>query len=79
MGAEPGSVYGQTGTMKDVLARCLKKTNVQVCTLPNVYMYCSVMQHSCACIMTGVFFCRLKINHEPHEFILDSGTVANNN
>jgi hypothetical protein len=22
-------------------------------------------------------FCRLKINHEPHEFILDSGTAAN--
>jgi hypothetical protein len=23
-------------------------------------------------------FCRLKINHESHEFILDPGTVANN-
>jgi hypothetical protein len=36
MGTELGSVYGQKGTMKDVLARCLKKTNVQVCTLFNV-------------------------------------------
>jgi hypothetical protein len=24
-----------------------------------------------------LFFCRLKINHESHEFILDSGTVVN--
>ncbi len=24
-----------------------------------------------------LFFCRLKINHEPHEIILESGTVAN--
>jgi hypothetical protein len=23
-------------------------------------------------------FCRLKINHDTHEFILDSGIVANN-
>jgi hypothetical protein len=26
-----------------------------------------------------VFFRRLKINHDMHEFILDSGTVANTN
>ncbi len=26
-----------------------------------------------------LFFRRLKINHDVHEFILDSGTVANNN
>ncbi len=32
MGAEPSSVYTQKGTMKDVPARCLKKTDVQVCT-----------------------------------------------
>jgi hypothetical protein len=30
------------------------------------------------CLKTGVlFFRRSKINHEPHEFILGSGTVAN--
>jgi hypothetical protein len=28
--------------------------------------------------LTGVYFCRLKINHDTHVFILDSGTVANN-
>ncbi len=33
MGAGPGSVCGQKGTMKDVFARCLKRTDVQVCTL----------------------------------------------
>ncbi len=27
--------------------------------------------------ITGVYFHRLKINHESHEFILDPGTVAN--
>jgi hypothetical protein len=27
----------------------------------------------------GVYFCRLKINHDSHQFILESGTVANNN
>jgi hypothetical protein len=38
MGAELSSVYGQKWTMKDVLARCLEKTDVQVCTLSNVYI-----------------------------------------
>jgi hypothetical protein len=37
-GPEPGSVYTQKGAMKDVLARCLKKTDVQVCTLTSVYL-----------------------------------------
>ncbi len=31
-------------------------------------------------VITGVlFFRRLKINHESHEFILDPGNVVNNN
>jgi hypothetical protein len=38
MGAGPSSVYTQKGAMKDVLARCLKKTDVQVYTLTSVYM-----------------------------------------
>jgi hypothetical protein len=29
-------------------------------------------------ILIGVYFRRLKINHDSHEFILESGTVANN-
>ncbi len=33
MGTEPESVDAQKGTMKDVLARCLKKDEAQVCTL----------------------------------------------
>jgi hypothetical protein len=37
MGAGPSSVYTQKGTMKDILTRCLKKNDVQVCTLTSVY------------------------------------------
>jgi hypothetical protein len=29
--------------------------------------------------LIGVYFRRLKINHDFHEFILESGTVANTN
>jgi hypothetical protein len=36
MGAGPGSVCGQKGTMKDVFARCLKRSDVQVYTLTSV-------------------------------------------
>jgi hypothetical protein len=32
-GTEPGSLYTQNEAMKDVLARCHKRTDVQVCTL----------------------------------------------
>jgi hypothetical protein len=28
-------------------------------------------------ILIGVYFRRLKINHDTHEFILESGTIAN--
>ncbi len=28
-------------------------------------------------ILIGVYFRRLKINHDSHDFILESGTVAN--
>ena len=33
MGTEPESVDAQKGTMKDILARCFKKNEAQVCTL----------------------------------------------
>jgi hypothetical protein len=33
--------------------------------MSNVWLFC-------------LFFCRLKINHVSHEFLLDFGTVANN-
>jgi hypothetical protein len=89
MGTAPGSVYGQKGTMKDILARCLKKTNVQVCTLFNVCVMryphpCYICTNRCflPCASVSVYsqvfiFRRFQINHEPHEFILDPGTVAN--
>jgi hypothetical protein len=32
-----------------------------------------------AVIITGVYFCRLKIYHDTHEIILDSGTIVNTN
>jgi hypothetical protein len=42
MGAGPGSVCGQKGTMKDVFARCLKRADVQECTLTSVYtLFCN--------------------------------------
>ncbi len=100
-GPELVSVYTQNQAMKDVLARCHKKNDVQVCTLTimhccpvtvniraiatyvaflrskisiSVYMYKSM-----TISLTDVYFRRLKINHDTHEFILDSGIVANNN
>jgi hypothetical protein len=41
MGAEPGSVCGQKRTMKDVFARCLKRADVQVCTLIVYILVCN--------------------------------------
>jgi hypothetical protein len=38
---ELGSVHAQSEAMKDVFARCHKKTAVQVCTL-TIMHYCSV-------------------------------------
>jgi hypothetical protein len=44
MGARPSSVYTLKGTMKDKLARCFKKTNVQVCTLTSAYkLFCNAI------------------------------------
>jgi hypothetical protein len=37
-GPGPGSVYTQNKAMKDLHTRCLKKTNIQVCTITNVYI-----------------------------------------
>jgi hypothetical protein len=39
METEPESVDAQKGTMKDVLPRCLKKNEAQVCTLPKRVHY----------------------------------------
>jgi hypothetical protein len=56
--------------MKDVFAKCFKKTAVQVCA-----------EIICICHLVKVLvfiFRRLKINHDSHEFNLESGTVSNN-
>jgi hypothetical protein len=73
-----------------------KKTDFQVCTLLNIYVFvhneisalllhglsvtnkcCLFAMCECVCTITDVYFHRLKINHESHEFILDPGTVVN--
>jgi hypothetical protein len=77
--------------MKDVFTRCSKKMAVQVCTVV-LYAHSHVM--SCVLVICLQFlmfketdsqywlvfiFRRLKINHDSHEFTLESGTVANRN
>jgi hypothetical protein len=57
MGAGPGSVCGQKGTMKDVFARCLKRAVVQVCTLTSVYiLFCNCKYPRPCYIRTFLFF-----------------------
>jgi hypothetical protein len=76
--------------MKDVFARCFNKTAVQVCSVIIMYLSsCNIVySHNMLHFLYSgnlirninwcLFFRRLKINHESHEFILESGTVANN-
>jgi hypothetical protein len=40
-------------------------------------MHCSPRIIELSAILIIVYFHRLKINHESHEFILESGTIAN--
>jgi hypothetical protein len=62
--------------MKDIFARWFKKTAVQLCTVNIMHLSsCNIMYSH---IMLVFIFGRLKINHDSHEFILESGTVANN-
>jgi hypothetical protein len=87
MGTELEAVDAQKGTMKDIFARCLKKNIAQVCTLTKSSAYCKkkkkfqfIVNLPCtnmSCNNRCLFFRRLKINHESHEFILDPGTVVN--
>ncbi len=53
-GPEPGSVYTQNEAMKDILARCHKKTDVQVCTLTLMYC-CPVTVNICAIATYATF------------------------
>ncbi len=77
--------------MKDIFARCFKKMAVQVCTshihvflpvqLPCVLLVCPIIildpGFDSHYWLLFIFF-RLKIIHDSHELILESGSVANN-
>ena len=52
----------------NVCVNLLVTANILFCPFP-----CTNMSYNNRCL----FFRRLKINHESHEFILDPGTVAN--
>jgi hypothetical protein len=84
---EWGSVNALNEAMKDVFARCPEKTAVLVCIIImclvvvsfNIYIS---YHHPCIRETNTWYwllfiFRRLKINHDVHEFILDSGTIAN--
>jgi hypothetical protein len=76
--------------MKDIFARCSKKIAVQVCTsYNNVFMSVQSPYVLLVCLEIILYpglihftdcclFSQVKINHDSHEFILESGTVANN-
>ncbi len=83
---EGGSVQACNEAMKDIFVRCCKKMAVKVCTIHDYafYLYSSVCSINVPCkisdliyILTAVYFRRLKINYDSHEFIRESGTVAN--
>ncbi len=63
-GPEPGSVHTQNEAMKDVLARCHKKTDVQVCTLTN--MHCCPVTVNIRAIATYAIFLELAISISMH-------------
>jgi hypothetical protein len=73
--------------MKDVFARCLEKTAVQVCIIVvSLSLHRLVSTYRTSIPVSGkpkhdiycfFIFRRLKINHDIHEFILDSGTIVN--
>jgi hypothetical protein len=52
-------------------ARIYFQQQISSCLFPSLY--------SVSCNNRCLFFHRLKINHESHEFILEPGTVANSN
>jgi hypothetical protein len=88
---ERNSVQAWNKAMKDVFARCSKKMAVQVCTVIIVCSFsCNVVcfHNMLDSLYLGklihnsdwcLFFRRLKINHDSHEFTLESGTIANRN
>ncbi len=88
-GAARASVQPWIEAMKNVFTRCSKKMAVQVCTELWLHNYaverklswviCSMLSginYDFSMIRKPDFFCRLKINHDSHEFILEFSTVA---
>jgi hypothetical protein len=63
-GPELGSLYTQNEAMKDILARCHKKTDGKVCTLTIMHC-CPVTVNICA-IATYVTFLQLAISISMH-------------
>ncbi len=63
-GPEPGSVYTQNKAMTDVLARCHKKNDVQVCTL--TIMHCCPVTVNIRAIATYATFLQLATSISMH-------------
>jgi hypothetical protein len=63
-GPAPGSVYTQNEAMKDVPAKCHKKTDVQVCTL--TIMHCYPVTVNIRAIATYATFLQLAISISMH-------------
>jgi hypothetical protein len=76
--------------MKVVFARCFKKMAIQVCTVLVIIMcfclyntvclpsipYNYLYPESCFTLLITVIL-QIKINHDSHEFILESCTIVN--
>jgi hypothetical protein len=63
-GPELGSVYTENEAMKDVLTRCHKKTDVQVCTL--TIMHCFPVTVNIRAIATYATFLQLATSSSMH-------------
>ncbi len=78
-GSEPArvSVHRWLKTMQDVFMRCFKKKAIQECT--DLLLWNYAHKNNCCkyCNTAILIFCRLKINYDSNEFILEIGTVAN--
>jgi hypothetical protein len=72
----------------NIFTRCFNEIAVQVCIVIIVHSHLISLSIHIPClyscvqgiwfvILTDVYFRRLKINHDTHEFILESGTIAN--
>ncbi len=71
---------GQDGRIREVLQRIAAQVCMNVYNKPVMFLSslqieeCNVQGARLICL----FLCRLKINHDTHEFILEYSTVTNN-